>query len=183
MHPIKHRNEFPLLFNALKFEGTGAEVGVQAGDFSEVLSDGWLGKLLLIDCWEHQSKEYNDKGNVGQQEQDKLYLSVQKRFEEQKWITVWKRYSLDAAAHVADGQLDFVYLDGNHSKDAVAEDLEAWLPKVRLGGIFAGHDYLDAELSFGSFGVKSAVTEFAARHGFKVYNTLEDWPSWYLINF
>jgi hypothetical protein len=38
--------------------------------------------------------------------------------------------------------LDFVYIDANHKYDAVKKDLELWYPKVRKGGVFAGHDYL-----------------------------------------
>lgn len=37
--------------------------------------------------------------------------------------------------------LDFVFIDGDHSYEAVAQDIKAWLPKIKLGGILAGHDY------------------------------------------
>lgn len=34
--------------------------------------------------------------------------------------------------------------DARHDYCGVAEDLELWWPKVKPGGIFAGHDYIDA---------------------------------------
>jgi hypothetical protein len=37
--------------------------------------------------------------------------------------------------------LDFVWLDGNHTYDAVLADLKAWWPRVRPGGLLGGHDY------------------------------------------
>lgn len=49
--------------------------------------------------------------------------------------------SADAAATFPDGTLDFVYIDTWHTLDAVTRDIRAWLPKVRPGGVLAGHDY------------------------------------------
>jgi len=37
--------------------------------------------------------------------------------------------------------LDFVYIDGDHSFDAVVRDVILWSNKVRPGGIVAAHDY------------------------------------------
>lgn len=36
---------------------------------------------------------------------------------------------------------DFIYIDGEHSEKAVKEDLEAWWPLLRSGGMMAGHDF------------------------------------------
>ena len=33
-----------------------------------------------------------------------------------------------------------MYLDGDHQTDAVVADIDAWKPKIRKGGILAGHD-------------------------------------------
>ena len=45
------------------------------------------------------------------------------------------------AQQFADQSCDFVFIDADHSKEAVLADIRAWLPKVRPGGIIAGHDY------------------------------------------
>lgn len=52
-------------------------------------------------------------------------------------------YSPDAAAQPEFDNLQspFVFIDGDHSLDAVRADVRAWLPKVRPGGLLAGHDY------------------------------------------
>jgi len=39
------------------------------------------------------------------------------------------------------GTVDFVFIDAGHTREAVAADIAAWLPKVRPGGRIAGHDY------------------------------------------
>jgi hypothetical protein len=49
--------------------------------------------------------------------------------------------SVATAERYADGSLDFVFIDADHSYDAVRADIAAWLPKVKARGILAGHDY------------------------------------------
>lgn len=58
-------------------------------------------------------------------------------------ITTLQLTSLEAAATFHDASLDAVFIDAAHTFDSVKEDIEAWLPKVRRGGILAGHDYDD----------------------------------------
>ena len=59
----------------------------------------------------------------------------------QKKISFIKKNSIEAAKDVPDG-LDFVFIDADHGYQAVKDDIDAWLPKVRQGGIIAGHDYM-----------------------------------------
>lgn len=56
-------------------------------------------------------------------------------------ITPLRMTTLDAATQFADRSVDFVYVDADHSYDAVKQDIHAWLPKMKDGGILAGHDY------------------------------------------
>jgi hypothetical protein len=45
-----------------------------------------------------------------------------------------------------DKSIDFVFIDGDHSYNAVVQDIKAWLPKIKSGGILAGHDYAFPEV-------------------------------------
>lgn len=74
--------------------------------------------------------------------------------------------SVEAAQLYADGALDFVMIDADHSTVAVTEDLHAWWPKVRPGGLVAGHDY-----NLGS--VYDAVRPFSTDQGIRL---LVWWP-------
>lgn len=56
-------------------------------------------------------------------------------------LAVKKARSEDAVRDYADGSLDFVYIDAAHDYESVKRDIDAWLPKVKDGGILAGDDY------------------------------------------
>jgi hypothetical protein len=49
--------------------------------------------------------------------------------------------SSESANEFADGSLDFVYIDAEHTFEAVEKDVSSWLPKMKSGGIISGHDY------------------------------------------
>ena len=75
--------------------------------------------------------------------------------------------SVKAAANYADGSLDFVFIDGDHSYEGFKRDLQTWLPKMKPNGsIIAGHDYgWDNEVGRG---IRTAVEEVVG--GGKFYN-------------
>lgn len=49
--------------------------------------------------------------------------------------------SWEVAAQFEDQSIDFVFIDADHIYEHVRKDVLAWLPKVKPGGIIAGHDY------------------------------------------
>jgi Methyltransferase domain len=74
---------------------------------------------------------------------------------------------------------DFVYVDANHTKEAVLQDMQLWVKFLSPQGILAGHDY--GMSTDDHKGVKEAVDEFAANNGLVVYYTTGDDPqSWYI---
>lgn len=84
--------------------------------------------------------------------------------------------SPEAATAFADGSLDFVFIDGAHEREAVERDIQGWWPKVKPGGLMAGHDYF----RYGGAehpGVKQAVDAFVRSHGLG-YAFRTDRSSW-----
>lgn len=47
----------------------------------------------------------------------------------------------DFLKKVPDEHYDFIFLDAHLTYKQIYEDLEKWLPKLKTGGLFAGHDY------------------------------------------
>jgi len=52
-----------------------------------------------------------------------------------------KMMSVDASKLYEDKSLDFVLIDGAHDYVSVCNDIQAWFPKVKSGGILAGDDW------------------------------------------
>jgi hypothetical protein len=48
--------------------------------------------------------------------------------------------STEACDLFPDKSLDFVFIDGNHGYSFVKQDILAWLPKIKPGGVICGHD-------------------------------------------
>lgn len=64
------------------------------------------------------------------------------------------------ASLVVDGPLSMVFIDGDHSQDAVLTDLRDWTPKVKVGGVVALHDMFYPTIP----GVATAVAAWWAGH-------------------
>ena len=92
---------------------------------------------------------------------------------------LWETDSQTAVFMIDDGTLDWVYLDGRHDYDGVREDIEIWLPKIKKGGIIAGHDYAHHPDIKQWPGVKKAVNEFFG----DCVNTMDTGliTSWYVL--
>lgn len=61
----------------------------------------------------------------------------------QRRITLISLPSDRAVKMFANHSLDCVFLDGNHSYEAIAQDIALWRSKVKQGGILAGDDYIE----------------------------------------
>ena len=183
---VANRGEIPSILNARGLVGEGAEIGVKEGQFSEYLLGHWQGKVLYsVDPWrEFGQAEYHDADNVSQHEQDRNFEKTVRRLarfgDRSKAL---RATSAEAAKTIPDASLDFVYLDARHDYASVKEDIGLWYPKVKPGGVLAGHDYLDGQLGKTMFGVKPAVDEFAAAEGLKVQATWREpvYKSWLVV--
>src|SRR5262245_298487 len=132
MMPIDTRSltrvDLAHLFASLGYR-SGAEIGTWMGEYSEQLCLAIPGvHLLCVDPWRAYKGYREDKNN--QDRLDAAYRAATDRLAPYR-CSLLRMASVDAAAHVADGSLDFVYIDANHSEPFVTQDLEAWTPKVR----------------------------------------------------
>jgi hypothetical protein len=137
----------------------GAEIGVADGRFSRVLCDS-IPNLRLLCVDPYLRYEGNTRG--GQQEQhDGNWDKAHDRLHGFN-VLFMRQKSIDAAASVPAGALDFVYIDGNHDFDFVIQDLIHWSARVRSGGIVAGHGFYHFPRR--RAGVVEAVVAYTAAH-------------------
>jgi len=107
------------------------EVGVLRGHNAENMHRVLNPKMLvLVDPWEiaPNSLEYHDCNWA------ETYYRVQGK----ENIIVIKAKS-EVASNILNLGFDLIYVDGDHAD--IEKDLEVWWPKMRKGGIFAGHYY------------------------------------------
>jgi len=187
---IPSRNEFGGLLNSRNLRGEAAEVGFHRGVFASEFMKTWQGKTLHgIDHWaipmgyEPQAATLPDRG-----------LTREDDYTAARFIAAGhggriKLHRMDSDTAVRkfqDDSLDFVYLDGDHRRQAVYGDCVRWLTKVKPGGILAGHDWLCPGESPGKdWGpeIQPAVHDFLAVADLHCYLIPEPgfpW-SWYVV--
>jgi len=114
-----------------------AEIGVWKGALSYTLMRLHLKRLVLVDPFDphlpHCSKRNHSQGEL-----DGMYESILKRMP--MHCEFYRLESVLAAGIFKDEELDFVFIDANHWQ--CAEDIDAWWPIVKKGGVLAGDDYV-----------------------------------------
>lgn len=166
---MKDRGSIAKLLNDLGLTGVAAEIGVDMGYYAKGILSQWKGKhYLAVDLWAHQdSKVYWETVHFDhtvsfQRASDTAHADPR--------MILMKMSSTFAASLLADNILDWVWIDANHDAPYVLEDMNAWWPKLRSGGIFSGHDYPLP-------GVYHTVNKWMEEHRMKMVHVDSSWWS------
>jgi hypothetical protein len=119
------------------------ELGVYRGDFaSKLLSQcDLLEKYYMIDPWRHLdnwNKPANQDNDTFEQ-----FLSETKsktEFAAQKRVILQGK-TIEVVEEIPDSELDFAYIDGDHTLKGITIDLIRIFPKVKNGGWVGGDDF------------------------------------------
>ena len=126
---LEDRHALAELFAKKRFR-KGAEVGVAQGYNSMMFLENIPGlNLICVDPW--NLLRWNE-----------VYPDAVNNLSPYKGATIIRQFSTEAAKLIPDNWLDFVYIDGDHGYQPCLDDINAWAPKVRKGGIVSGHDYI-----------------------------------------
>ena len=129
----------------------------------EIANSGKDIKFDCVDIWGRYSIDGLNTKNPQNLPDDFVEQLFLKNIEPVKnYVNPIKSPSVEAAKLYSNTSLDFVFIDANHVYEAVIDDLHAWYPKVKVGGIIAGHDY------YNDPGVKRAVDEFFGEENIQV---------------
>lgn len=79
---------------------------------------------------------------------DGRYKEVQERLSQYSNCTLMRNTSNEAACIIPD-DVDFVFVDGDHSYTSVLSDLKNYVPKIKSGGLLTGHDWTCVRSDFG----------------------------------
>lgn len=211
MPPVPDRSDLANIAEKLfKKTNNAIEVGVYAGDFSKHNLKYWSGNYYMCDAWGYRPEDamrgYWDKNHHSN---DEFNIIKQQAINNTSFagdrVKLIQSLSVDAAKTFDDNFFDWIYLDAMHDYVNIIQDLEAWWPKLRVGGLFSGDDYGlhqsciydisnmtpqrwanrygNTAIDWG-WGTLNAVCEFANKYNVVASATwLNDTqqPSWYLI--
>jgi hypothetical protein len=139
----------------------GVEIGTaEGGNAKNMLDFLSIKKLYLVDPW----LPYD--GYVT----DKTYSKAKKTLSDYSDKLEYIQKTSEEAVNFVPNDIDFIYIDGNHSYDFVKKDIELYYPKVKKGGIIGGHDFCADYL-----GVCTAVIEFVQKNNLKLNTADRDW--------
>lgn len=154
------RDVFGLWLNDEGLLGEGVEVGCAFGANAATILSQWKGqRLYLVDPWVRQPPEVyrEDTENV---DYEHWYEDCCRLAERDPRVVIKREFSVEAAKEFADGSLDWCYIDARHDYSAVLADLDAWAPKVKSGGMLAGHDFYTSHEPPHFCEVEEAVTRW-----------------------
>ena len=149
-------NEFP---SGSKFVEVGSWKGKSSAFMAVEISNS--NKDIEFYCVDHWlgSREHYDQSHHAYEPNIhilyKTFLNNMKSVE--KYYKPMRMSSLEASTYFEDSSLNFVFLDGSHEYVDICNDIDHWKPKLKSGGILAGHDYYDNDQNFE--GVKRCVNE------------------------
>lgn len=119
----------------------GAELGVWEGStISYLLRENARLRMIGVDLWEAQPDNHGPEG-YEEWDHDAHYAKTVKRCAPfANRCELYRATTTDAAEYVADGSLDFVFIDADHSEKGCGEDIDVWSPKLKPTGFLIGHD-------------------------------------------
>ncbi len=151
------------------------EVGVREGIHLQGLLVPCVKQAVAVDIWKDTGIISQNDENLSQDVLDAQYKHVLNMAYKDLRINIVKDFSINAAKQFPDNYFDFVYLDADHTEESVYQDLCAWWPKVRSGGILSGHDYSVATIHV-KFGVIEAISRFMKQNTVSLYTDNDsDW--------
>ena len=137
---------------------------IEIGSFSGIsmfIFSHFFKKIACVDSW----KSFYDENDLASNPDLYDMKKVEKQFDEIKHflekennilIEKYKLSSVQAADLFENNVFDMVYLDATHTYEAVKQDYNIWKNKLKVGGIFAFHDYNSRHFP----GVTEAINEF-----------------------
>lgn len=117
---------------------TLVEIGSYVGDSTEIFAEAF-GAVYAVDPWQNG---YDDSDSASFQHPMR---AIEAQFDELRErlpnIRKVKMSSKEAFSVLDVEKVDMVYIDGLHTYDGASDDIRRWSPRVRVGGIIAGHDF------------------------------------------
>lgn len=174
---------YPKLYRSFVEEAKEGSLLVEVGAFLgrsiaylgvEALNSGKNLRIDCIDDWNPASCRVWYTDADGKNFREYAGVEVYKQFLRNmeplgNLVRSMRMTSLEAVDLYEDESIDYLFLNGDQSYETVRDELHAWYPKIKPGGIIAGHDWN------GFPGVQRAVRGFAKFDSSKVRTSENCW--------
>lgn len=139
------------------------EIGVWKGVSTKfVLNSFDIKKIYLIDPYVPLDflPQYFGTKEMVDKSRNEAHVNLKAFHDKIVWL---QDFSQNVSGKIPDEIADVLYIDGEHSYEAVLQDLNLYVPKLKKNGIVIGDDYKIP-------GVKKAIEEYASLHNIQ-YDT------------
>jgi hypothetical protein len=115
------------------------EIGCYQGESTTLFAHGFKpSELYAIDPFENGYDD-TDSSSIG--DFTDIIYNFNSRISHFPCIKHIKDYSYNVSNQFKDNSFDFIYIDGNHTFDAVVNDIKLYLPKIKTNSFIGGHDW------------------------------------------
>jgi hypothetical protein len=173
--PISRSEGLPELLKELGVK-RGVELGVYEGDYLEILKNSIPNfDLTGVDAW----LPYVGYRDYGPSHIANAYEKAKARAGKMG-VPLIRAFSVEANRQFENESLDFIYIDANHDFAHVIEDLNAWNPKIKKGGIISGSGFYKSKWT--RHGVWHAIQAWCRYVNVPLcITTGDETPSWFYI--
>lgn len=182
MKQITSRSEIPNFLIKNQLNKRICEVGVRYAYNLEQLLRANPELLVAVDHYAVTNLPGQQDSGLSQKELDELYKQIFLRFLHEHNVKIFKGTSKNAASAFPINWFDYIYIDDDHTEEGAYESICNWWPRLRQGGIFAGHDFIHANsVQNTSFGVIAAVKKFRKEKNIPInhfHNTEIGYRTW-----
>lgn len=171
MNQIQYRRHLPELMKYLGLPMIAAELGVAEAYFSDELLTNGIERLYSIDVWNCIQGQRGDGGSEKSWHLKNFEAAKERLKKHGDKSVILRGFTNEMAWMIPDNTCGLIYVDCDHSYEAVKQDIRNYWGKLVMGGIMAFHDF---ESEAANYGVKQAVYEWAGEHDLAVYLISED---------
>jgi hypothetical protein len=152
------------------------EIGVFVGDFAkEIIEKINPENLYLVDIWlgKYGSGNKDGKNHYEIEDMQTVYLNLYQKYKDNHSIHLIRAASVPFLQSCKNNFFDAIYIDADHTEQAVYADISHSYDKIKNGGIIMGHDYHHE--------VKRAVDIFCNKFGQQIKYIADDGcPSFFI---
>lgn len=120
------------------------EIGSWQGRSTRALADNcpYHGMVIAVDPWQSgREKDAECARSFGTTPEPPFSAFLRHLAHSPVPVIPMRLSSLEAAQNLRNCRFDMVFIDGDHEYESVKEDILAWRPLLKEGGLLCGHDY------------------------------------------